>query len=441
MQPEIEIVTIKKSPFKKTALVGGFILLLIILGFFSYRAYSLAHKVIASRSNSASPLLSEDIDLTHDLERLSEGDRRVNILLLGMGGGNHPGGELTDTIMVASIDVKNKSVAMISVPRDLYIPVKSFDHAKINSVYSLGKESFESEDRAIALVKETVSDFLGVPIHYYVRVDFAGFEKIIDLLGGVTVDVKKDLYDGEFPDKDMEGYDAYFISKGIHTLNGEDALKYARSRHSTSDFDRARRQQDIIVASREAALKKENLLDIKKMNEILTVLAEHIRTDLQVGEIQALAKIAKTIPNQNFSSKVIDDGNEGLLYADRYEEMYVLVPYDDKFTSVHQFVKQYFKDPFLSMEESRIAVRNGSGVVGVGQKLADELKEGGFNIVDVSNSEKKYTQTFMYDYSNNLKKYTIQFLQNRLKQAPVVQLDKEDKGYDIEIIIGQDYGK
>jgi LCP family protein required for cell wall assembly len=395
--------------------------------------------MIVSRSSTASPILAGSYDPNKiDLSLLNEGDRRINILLIGVGGENHPGGNLTDTLMVASIDPKNNEVAMISVPRDLYIKVEGYGSAKINSVMSLdGKIDQSGYD----LIKSTISNFLGVPIHYFMLMNFEGFQKAVDIIGGVDINVPTELYDPYFPDKYVEGYDPLYIEAGPQHMDGETALKYARSRETSSDFDRSRRQQEILMAIKDKAMQKNNLLNINKVNQIMTVLSNNIKTDIQLSEIELLMKIARNIDSSHVYSKVLDDGADNYLYADKYNDMYVLVPKDPTLKEIHLFIQQYFKDPNIVSEAARITVTNGSKNQGVGRLVSQDLVDMGYNAITVSgDAAKSYPKTFIYDYTNGGKKATLSLIKKYFDDnVPVINLDEKGSASDIEIVLGEDY--
>ncbi|MDD5731514.1 MAG: LCP family protein [Patescibacteria group bacterium] len=448
MQEEVEIIKIKKIDYSRAIFTILVIFLIGTVIFFGARAYTMTKKIVTARSESASPYLSGG---DTDISKLSQGDRRINILLMGIGGDNYPGGNLTDTISVVSIDPKNDEVAMISVPRDLYIKVPGYGSHKINSIFSLqdpkdvsasGGEKKSAIDGNMALVKKTVGDFLGVPIHYAAVINFDGFKKIIDTLGGVDINVTKEIYDPYFPDKYAIGYDPFYIETGLHHLDGETALKYARSRETSSDFDRSRRQQEVIVAAKEKAVKSFNP---SKIAQIMNILSDNLRTDMQVGEMEELFSIAKDIKPDKIKTKVLDDSADGFLYADKYDEMYVLVPQDSTLGEIHDFVSQYFKDPLLAAEHPKILVTNSTKNSYWAGQTVEDLKSFGYdamvnkNDVKSPTDNKPYEKTFIYDYSNGRNKYTIDFLAKHLGSVPVITLDEKDKGYDIEIILGNDF--
>ena len=200
-----------------------------------------------------------------DKELKGEDRDRINILLLGMGGKGHQGGYLTDTIMLASIQPSTKKVALISIPRDLAVPMENLGWRKINNVNAFAE--VEKKGSGGLAISQALSDILGQPIDYFVRVDFEGFVNIIDKLGGVNVYVDNTLEDYRYPIMGMEEAEPYesrfehlYIEKGRQYMDGSLALKYVRSRHGGggegSDFARAKRQQKILQAVKSELLKK-----------------------------------------------------------------------------------------------------------------------------------------------------------------------------------------
>src|SRR3990167_9409715 len=230
---------------------------------------------------------------------LESDNGRVNVLLLGIGGKGHEGPDLTDTIILASVDKGAKDVVLIAIPRDLWVPNLS---AKINSAYAHGQE--KQNGKGLDLAKETVSTLLGIPVHYAFRIDFNGFIEAVDLVGGLDVEVENSFVDPKYPIsgkeddlcgltietqekdgvfeqvvKDATGsaiplsaindendpftcrYEELSFTKGLRHMDGAVALKFVRSRHGTggegSDFARSARQQKVILAFRQKVLSTE----------------------------------------------------------------------------------------------------------------------------------------------------------------------------------------
>ncbi len=325
-------------------------LVLLGLAWLGVTAYATYQKV-SDPTTGSSPFLKYFGQAVQPEQLKGEGDGRINILLIGIGGTGHPGGTLADTIMVASIDPINKKLAMLSIPRDLRVSLPNGGTGKINSVHSIG-ESAESGSGPQVLM-DTVEKVLDLPIHYYARIDFSGFEKFIDALGGVTIDVPKALNDPLFPADDMIHYAPFSVKAGTQTMNGLTALKYARSRETTSDFDRAARQQLIILAVREKALSANVLANPQKLSELAGILGDHVRMDMTLTDVQHLLEIVKDIDRSQVVSKVLDNSADGPLMSVS-ENGYYLVPKTGNFKEVQRIAHELFTDPNLVKERAKI---------------------------------------------------------------------------------------
>lgn len=267
-----------------------------------------------------------------------EGDR-INYLLLGLRGAEDPnGGLLTDTIMVASINRKDNQLALISLPRDIYTEIPGTDKEyKINDAYAIG-ETKEWGKGGIELAKETVEKITGLKIHYAVSTNFDAFEDIINTLGGITVYVQKDFHESA----QWEGKDV-FIPKGYQTMDGQTALYYVRARYSTSDFDRARRQQDVLLSIKNKALNLGILANPVKINKLLDIIGNNIRMDMDMGELNQTIDIIQNINKDTIKRKVFDTSPNGLLYDSRNSEgSYILMPVGDNFDKIQEACKNIF---------------------------------------------------------------------------------------------------
>ncbi len=370
-------------------------------------------------------------------ELKGEGDGRINILVAGMGGTNHPGGMLTDSIMVVSIDPKNKSLAMLSIPRDLYVPIADHNYsAKINETYSIGEK--EKKGSGANLMKKTIGSVLDLQIHYYTTIDFKGFEKIIDTLGGIDVLVEKAIYDPLYPADDMIHYSPFSIKAGQQHLDGKTALKFARSRETTSDFDRASRQQKVIKSIKDKALTLGFFANPKKVIDTFSALSDSVRTDFTPTEIRSLVTLIKDISSDKIISNVLTDDSSGPLISDSSSGTYYLKPRDGNFDEVKRIAHEIFTDPNLREENAKIEILNGSTQSGVATKLLADLKSYGYNVTKTGNSKDSVEKTVIYDYSNNQKVMTLQFLKKRLN-VEVVKASRTSDLADISIVIGDDY--
>lgn len=195
---------------------------------------------------------------------LASEDSNFDVLILGTNG------NLTDTIMLASVNESLKKVTIFSIPRDLYI-----NGRRINEyLYYYGMEEFENQLNTIT----------GLDIQKYIKVDLNGFVKVVDILGGLDVYVDQAIYDGLYPNS-KGGYSAYSIAVGNYHMDGTDALKYARSRKSTSDFSRAARQQTIVGSVRTKILQMEGTMEMKDLFAILQSAIENVTTDVNILDL------------------------------------------------------------------------------------------------------------------------------------------------------------
>ncbi len=303
-----------------------------------------------------------------------EDEGRINIVLLGMrGAGVDGGGMLTDTIMVLSLRItedeqkqKHYKAAMISVPRDLYVTTPgTTTTTKINGVYSNGEK--QKKGGGIELMKQMLEDISGQPMHYGIEVNFAGFKQIVDALGGVEITRdtefieplqfhEEKVCDGanggvftvrsgrvqtkvnergkvvaQYPlcyNKTEECGGVFKVSAGTSVLNGDQALCYVRARKTSSDFDRARRQQEVIGQLKAKALSLGVLTDFGKIQELMSAVSSNLYTDMELWEMQRLFDIYKDMgDNPEIVHKVLDNSEEGLLFSHEGDQRgYILLP-------------------------------------------------------------------------------------------------------------------
>lgn len=267
---------------------------------------------------------------------------RVNILVMGV----DDAASLSDTLMLVSLDTRlgqeHPRAAMISIPRDLWVEVPEFGTSKINAAYAHGARN-DYPGGGLALTRATVEQTFAIDIHYAVAMDFTGFRKAIDAVGGIEVDVKEDIYDPLYPDG-RGGHQLYQITAGHHHLNGEQALKYARSRQTTTDFDRAARQQQIVAAFMSKSLNQEILTDRAILEELLAVKEEHFETDLSPRELAKLAYLSRRLDRDETITHVLSTDSDSFLMAAGFAG-YVLVPRSGDFNQINQFIANIFDQP------------------------------------------------------------------------------------------------
>lgn len=256
----------------------------------------------------------------------------TNILLLGIGGESHDGGDLTDTMLLVSISPSKNFVIMTPIPRDIWLPSLN---AKINSAYAVGEEK-KPGSGGLILARDAVREILGVNVDYAVRVDFTGFEKAIDLLGGVSVYIDRNFVDTMYPrdghENDTCGIDISTMSaemlkddmfpcrfetlkfdEGLVKMTGVEALKYVRSRHAEtnegSDFARSQRQQKVLIAAKDKFFSTQTLLSSTKLIELLKIYKNYIQTDIKEDEYDDFIKLFFKLKGAKYDTFVLDEGN------------------------------------------------------------------------------------------------------------------------------------
>ena len=457
----------KKNPLMKIAIYLG-IFFIVSLAVFSTQ-------VVMSNQNSHSifsslPGIKQLKNLAESSQKLLKGEERdrINVLLLGIGGKGHNGGLLTDTIIVASLKPSTKEVAMLSIPRDMTVPIEGMGWRKINSVHALAEKK-QTGTGGLA-ISQTVSDTLNMPIDYYFTIDFAGFAKIIDQIGGIDVDVENTLDDYSYPVLGRE--DAYpynsrwehlHVEKGRQTMDGSLALKFARSRHGIngegSDFARAKRQQKIIEAVKEKILSKNIVFWPKMIADIIGTISEHMDTNLKIWEMAKLWEIFKDIKKENIINKVLDDSQDGLLVSGRGEEgAYILTPRNGDFTEIQYYANNVFSNVSekikekVSTEKAKLEIRNGTWINGLASKIAVDLEKYGLTITSLANADQQnYQHSVIYDFSGNTKNESLTILKEKTNanvspEIPewlnkIINTYSSEKKPDFILILGRDADK
>ncbi|MFQ5812778.1 MAG: LCP family protein [Anaerolineae bacterium] len=373
---------------------------------------------------------------------------RVNILLLGIDQreGQH-GPWRTDTMIVLTIDPENNTAGMLSIPRDLWVSIPGYGEDRINTAHYTGDlKKYPGGGPALAI--KTVQYNLGIPIHYYFRVNFSGFVEAIDTIGGIDIYVEEEIDDPLYPDN-AYGYDPLYIPAGSQHMDGELALKYARTRHGGSDFDRLRRQQQVIMAVRDKVLRFGILPQLlPKLPELLKTVGDSVQTDLQLDEMLNLVQLASKIDDGHIKAAAIDSSMTEP--TTRYNGAQVLIPIRDEIRAV---VDEIFAEPAqaaeaeieadkdkLAAEGARIIVHNGSTVGNLAVQTSAFLKERGLQVVEFGNAERfDYPNTILVDYTG--KEYTIQYLARLLNisQNNIQPFTGSYSEIDIRLIIGADF--
>jgi LCP family protein required for cell wall assembly len=254
------------------------------------------------------------------------------------------GGLLADTIMVAMIRPKENKVALVSIPRDLWVSHPGTStQGKINSVHALYEE--KGEGKGMEAMKEVVGDITGLPIHYAVRIDFKGFKELVDTVGGIDIYLDKPFSEPT----QFEGENAlnFSLPAGKNHIDGQKALFFVRARYASSDFERAKRQQQVLIALKDKLLSLGTLTDFGKVNNILNVLGDDVRTDMDIYEMKNFFNLANSMENPQIKQKVFDTSEEGLLYSTKADtpegKTYVLLPVGGNYDKIREVCRNIFQ--------------------------------------------------------------------------------------------------
>lgn len=334
--------TIATEPIKKKSLArrlsfGFWILFLILLigGIFA----ALVYKTSFTFSKMKFADDGNDPGLLPLHEMMPENDEnRENILLLGYRGEGDPnGGLLTDTMMILSVKKSTGQVALISIPRDLFIKIPGTDiHEKINYAYAYGQEK---RGQGLLYAKVAISQVTGLYIDKTALVDFEAFRDVVDTLGGIDVYLEKPFKENIQFSQEM----IIDLPAGKNHLDGNQALYFVRSRYTTSDFDRARRQQQAILAIKDKAFSLGVLSNPVKIFELLSAFGKNIKTDLTLSDIKELMGIYSRLDFSHLKHKVFDTTSEGLLFSSRSEAgAYILLPTGGDYKKIQQACGEIF---------------------------------------------------------------------------------------------------
>ncbi len=378
----------------------------------------------------------------------------TNILLLGVGGDEHSGGTLTDTIMIASVDQKQKNAVLLSIPRDFYVQT-AVTQGRINEVIRDVMTAYKAEakdegyNEGVQVLKDELNEIFDIDIHRYLQVDFSGFAKGVDALGGIDVIVESSIDDELYPNKDW-GYEHFFLEEGAQHLDGETALKYARSRHGSSDFERSKRQRKVITAIQNKALSREILTSPSKIKELYSLVDGHVKTDFSLREMISFAELGTTLSAEKVISFGLnnDETKPGgfLVTPDRelYGGAFVLVPFlnltNNKYERIRIFADNIFRKRWHT-RDLKISIFNGTKITGLAGETAVYLERFGIPVTRVNNSDVTLEQTeiqFVDTHDNRqLARLLRKYFLSELVPLPVPKTEKDaDPPYGVTITVG-----
>jgi len=372
----------------------------------------------------------------------------ANILLIGVDRRPNPDdGVRSDTLILVHLDPQEKWAAMLAIPRDSVVSIPHLGQAKINAAYAYGYTNAdaiygagtEPDAGGGALAAETVEQFLGVHVDYVAQVDFQGFAQLVDAIGGVAVDVERPLLDPEYPTDDY-GVERIYIPAGLQVLDGRSALIYARSRHASNDFDRGRRQQQVLRALLEQVRARGILENVAALPAWADVLAQNVRTTLPVrdlGMLNGLATLARELRGDRIAQFSINPADVPIDVEDGSDLYW-------NQQGVAALVARWLAGPQAGAEAARVQVLNGAAVQGIAGRVSDYLRGRGFDLADPGDAGRLYDHTTIIDYSGR------PLTRRRLADAlglqpgyvlaqPAPEAPPPAYGVDIVVIVGGDY--
>ncbi|HEV7951792.1 MAG TPA: LCP family protein [Candidatus Saccharimonadales bacterium] len=352
---------------------------------------------------------------------------RSNILVLGTSEDDpgHGGAYLTDSMMVVSIDQKNKTASMFSIPRDLYVKYgmacNSGYQGKINEYFNCVNEDYttaEAEQERLTKTREFVGEIFGMDIQYGVHVNNTVIKDAVNAVGGVDVDIQGSNGDPGVLDRNFDwrcSYRCHLVKydNGIHHLDGEHALFLAMARGDiaptyglgNSNFDREKNQQKIIVALKEKAVSTGTLTDLGKVTGLIDSLGNNLRTNFETSEIRTLMALGSDIPSTSIKAISLYGGDDAVFASGPYNGASVVMPAAGIFdySGIRTFLKQKLSTDPVTREGANIVVLNGSGVTGVAQTEADKLTDAGFIVTGVDNApEGTYAEVEVYQIGDGM---------------------------------------
>ncbi len=338
-----------------------------------------------------------------------QGKDRITVLLLGIDQrpDEDPNTARTDTMILLTLDPQTNSAGMLSIPRDLYVPLPDKGMDRINTAHVYGGPEY---------AKRAIEYNFGIPVQHYARVNFVALTTVIDLIGGIEIYNDADINDREYPDSNY-GYDPFVLAQGWHTMDGKTALKYARTRHGSSDFGRIKRQQQVIMALREKLKSTDAATKLlPQIPAILQTLSSAIKTDLNTVEIAQLALRAKDIPDERITRVSIDE--TAVQDFTTPQGGSVVVPVRERIREL----REQFYNPVVAVqpqdatplppEPLRVQIQNGTQTQGLAASTKTFLEGKGFVVDSVADAPQAYQRSVIVDYKG--KQAAVQQLANEL---------------------------
>ncbi|MCO5188876.1 MAG: LCP family protein [Anaerolineae bacterium] len=379
-----------------------------------------------------------------------QGSERVTILLMGNDRRcEEEGPTRSDSLMVVSLDPLGKTASAVSLPRDSWVQIPGFDVNRINMAHYDG-EAYEYPGGGPALAQRAAEAFLGIPIDYYLAINFDAFVQIVDIIGGIDIQIPETISDPNYPD-DCYGYAGFHVEAGWYEgFDGQATLKYARTRATEGgDVDRAARQQAVLLAVRDKVLRLNMLPQlIRRAPQLWQALQDNVTTNLTDTQLIQLALLAQEIPTENIETAVLD-------FNYMYNEVtpdgrQVLVPNREAIRQLRRILFPPAAQPLpeigdllelMQAEGARVAVYNGTATFGLASSTQAWLIERGVDVVEIGNAVSAETPTTtIVDHGNH--PYTRQYLVQQMELSPLNARQSTQPpigDFDILITLGTDW--
>lgn len=378
-----------------------------------------------------------------DLQGEKEGV--VRVLLLGIGGEGHDGPYLSDTIILAQLKLDTNEVSLTTLPRDYQVQLpEGKGQRKINAAFAEGFAKSKDWNEAGSYARQVVEKVAGVSIPYFAVIDFSGFEKAIDQVGGIDVEVERTFTDYKYPDEQNGYLPPQTFTQGLQHFTGRTALIYSRSRHAAgpegSDFARSVRQQQVIQALKQKVQALHILTDGNQIAQLLQTFASHFHTNLTPGQLIRLAKVGQDLQSQNIVSTSLDPAT-GLICPEIAAESgaYILVPCAGKNTGdIQAFFQNALAMGKLSKEKSVVWIATQDQKTNAYRRVSALLEQAGLTVWPITYTDLTPEQSVVYQV--NQKPATTQFLLQQLKgrevtvAPPNIKIDATRS--DIILILG-----
>ena len=389
----------KKAPKSKARRIikwGSIALIIILVAIGAWLAY----KALRASNNI---FKGNIFDIIQNQPLKEDANGRSNILVFGTSEDDpeHGGADLTDSIMVISVDQDKKNAFMVSIPRDLYVEYGAVCpegyRGKINSMYSCFSESEKNEEAGANALKTKVGDVLGLNIQYYTHLNYTAVRQAVDAVGGVDVKIEssdpRGILDRNFDWKC--NYRCYYVNYKngeIAHMDGEHALAFSRARNAAGgyglpngNFDREKNQQKVIQALREKAVSAGTLTNIGKVTSLIDALGDNLRTNFETKEIRTLMKLGNDIKSEAIKPvSLVEEGNM-LVTTGNIGGASIVQPVAGTFdySAIRAYIHKTLNATDVTREAAGVAVYNASGVAGLARTEADKMSEKGMNILTV----------------------------------------------------------